>query len=90
MAGARPLLGSSITSSSRGSISARAIATICFWPPLSLPAGCCQKVFSAGNRPNSQSSRCASRSARRLAERAASSRFSATVSAPKMPMVSGT
>jgi hypothetical protein len=39
MAGARPLLGSSISSSSRGSTMARATASICFCPPDSLPAG---------------------------------------------------
>ena len=37
--GARPLLGSSISSSSRGSTMARATASICFCPPDSLPAG---------------------------------------------------
>jgi hypothetical protein len=39
IAGARPLLGSSISSSRRGSIIARATASICFCPPESLPAG---------------------------------------------------
>ena len=39
MAGARPLLGSSISISARGSTMARATASICFWPPESLPAG---------------------------------------------------
>jgi hypothetical protein len=39
MAGARPLLGSSISSSARGSTMARATASICFCPPESLPAG---------------------------------------------------
>jgi hypothetical protein len=37
--GARPLLGSSIRISARGSQMARATASICFCPPLSLPAG---------------------------------------------------
>ena len=39
MAGARPLLGSSISNRRRGSTIARAMASICFWPPESLPAG---------------------------------------------------
>jgi hypothetical protein len=39
MAGARPLVGSSTSSSLRGSTIARAIATICFWPPERFPAG---------------------------------------------------
>jgi hypothetical protein len=37
--GARPLLGSSIRISARGSTMARATASICFCPPDSLPAG---------------------------------------------------
>ena len=38
IAGARPLVGSSISSSLRGSTIARAIDSICFWPPDSVPA----------------------------------------------------
>ena len=50
IAGARPLLGSSTSSSWRGSTMARAIASICFCPPESLPAEECQNFFSAGKR----------------------------------------
>ena len=39
MEGAKPLLGSSINISKRGSMMARATASICFCPPDSLPAG---------------------------------------------------
>jgi len=38
MAGARPLVGSSTSRSFLGSTIARAIATICFWPPERFPA----------------------------------------------------
>ena len=58
--GARPLVGSSTSSSRRGSAMARAIASICFWPPERLPAGRFQKRLSAGKRPKIQSRRSAS------------------------------
>ena len=51
MAGARPLVGSSIRNSLRGSMMARAIDSICFWPPDSTPAASDQNFSSAGNRP---------------------------------------
>ena len=88
--GARPLLGSSISSSARGSTIARATASICFCPPDSLPAGYSQNFFSAGNSPKIQSSRFASSCSARCAARAASSMFSFTVRSVKMPMLSGT
>src|SRR5205085_7363871 len=50
IAGARPLLGSSMISSSRGSTMARDTASICFWPPDSLPAGWLQNFSMAGKR----------------------------------------
>ena len=88
--GARPLLGSSMRISARGSTMARATASICFCPPLSLPAGYSQNFFSAGNRPKIQSSRCVSSSPAWRARRAASTMFSLTVRSVKMPMLSGT
>ncbi len=57
MAGARPLVGSSISSSLRGSTMARAIDSICFCPPDSTPAASDQNFSSAGNRPKIQSRR---------------------------------
>ena len=90
MAGARPLLGSSTSSSFRGSTIARATASICFCPPESSPAGCCQNFLIAGNRPKIQSSRFASMSSARRAPRAARIMFSRTVRSAKMPMFSGT
>ena len=91
MAGARPLLGSSTISSSRGSTMARATASICFWPPESLPAGWFQNFSTAGNSEKIHCSRCLVDLRRALrAERAASSMFSFTVRSEKMPMFSGT
>ena len=56
------------------------------WPPLSRPAGSCQKRLSAGNSPKIQSSRAASGGPRRAASRM----FSATVRSANTPMLSGT
>ena len=86
IAGARPLVGSSIKNSLRGSMMARAIDSICFWPPERTPAASDQNFSSAGNRPKIQRSRASSIGP----ERAASSRFSRTVRSEKMPMFSGT
>ena len=86
MAGARPLVGSSIRSSRRGSMMARATASICFWPPDRWPAGSCQKRFSASKRLKIQSSRFGSGGP----ARAASTRFSCTVRSAKIAMLSGT
>ena len=60
IAGARPLVGSSISSSSRGSTIARAIDSICFCPPDSEPARDSQNFFSAGKKPKIQASRASS------------------------------
>ncbi len=45
MAGASPLVGSSTSSSRHGSTIARAMATICFWPPERFPAGMFQNLL---------------------------------------------
>ena len=90
IAGASPLLGSSISSSRRGSTMARATASICFCPPDSSPAGCCQNFFIAGKREKTHSRRLASISSARAAPRAARTMFSATVRSAKIPMFSGT
>ena len=87
IAGARPLVGSSISSSFLGSTMAREIASICFWPPERLPAGSCQNFFIAGKKPEDPVEALPRRAAR---ARAASTRFSCTVRPAKMPMVSGT
>ena len=82
IAGARPLLGSSISSSLRGSTMARETASICFCPPLSLPAGWFQNFFMAGNRPKIHSSRVGVDVVQRCARRArpaACFRFTAQV-----------
>ena len=57
IAGARPLVGSSISRSSRGSTMARAIDSICFCPPESEPARDSQNFFSAGKKPKIQARR---------------------------------
>jgi hypothetical protein len=84
--GLLPLVGSSVRNSLRGSMTARAIESICFCPPDRNPAGSDQNVLSAGNSPNTHRSRAASMSP----ARAASSRFSRTVRSAKIPMFSGT
>ena len=86
MAGAMPLVGSSIRISVRGSMMARAIDSICFCPPDSTPAGCVQKRFSAGKKPKIQSSR--AESGGPLC--AARIMFSCTVRSANTPMDSGT
>ena len=55
MIGARPFVGSSINNNFFGSIMARAIATICFCPPESVPAERRQKRFNAGKQPRIES-----------------------------------
>lgn len=65
---------------------ARAMASICFWPPESVPAAWFQNFFSAGKKPKIHSSRAVSGSPARAARR----RFSRTVRSEKMPMFSGT
>ena len=57
IAGERPLVGSSISSNSRGSTIARAIDSICFWPPDSAPARDSQNFLSAGKKPKIQARR---------------------------------
>ena len=57
IAGARPLVGSSISSSRRGSTIARAIDSICFWPPDSVPARDSQNFRKAGKKPKIHSTR---------------------------------
>ncbi|MNO00666.1 hypothetical protein D3C81_2205970 [compost metagenome] len=69
---------------------ARAIASICFWPPDSLPAGCSQNFFSAGKKPKIHSKRAVSSWLAFFAWRAASRMFSFTDRSAKMPMFSGT
>ena len=86
MAGARPLVGSSIRISSRRSMMAREIASICFCPPDSAKACLLQNFSIAGNSANTRPSRSSSNCP--LVE--ASRMFSSTVSPPKMPMFSGT
>ena len=86
MAGASPFVGSSTSRSFLGSTIAREMASICFCPPERLPAKACQNFFIAGNSAKMRSRRCSSRGP----ARAASSRFSRTVSPAKMPMFSGT
>ena len=65
---------------------ARQIASICFCPPDSEPAGDSHFSFSAGKRSSTRSS-CGCAKPRAAV---ASSMFSRTVSLPKMPMFSGT
>ena len=86
IAGARPLVGSSIRSSLRGSMKARAKDSICFCPPDSVPARDSQNLLSAGKKPKIQSSRASSVGP----SRAASTRFSFTVRSENTAMVSGT
>ncbi len=86
IAGARPLVGSSISKRRRGSTMARAIDSICFWPPDSVPARDSQNFFKAGKKPKIHSTRPES-SAR---SRAASTRFSLTLRSEKTAIVSGT
>ena len=86
IAGAMPLVGSSIRMRRRGSTTARAIESICFCPPESTPAGWFQNVFKAGKKPKIQSSRAAGGGP----SRAARIMFSRTVRSAKTPMLSGT
>ena len=86
IAGANPLVGSSISSSFRGSMMARAIESICFCPPDSTPAASDQNFSSAGKSPKIQRRRRWSMSP----SRDASSRFSRTVRSANTPMFSGT
>ncbi|MNC87692.1 hypothetical protein D3C83_34400 [compost metagenome] len=86
IAGARPLVGSSISTSFLGSTMAREMDSICFWPPESRPAGSCQNCFMGGKKRKIQSSLFSSGGPLR----AASTRFSRTVRPAKMPMDSGT
>ena len=86
IAGANPLVGSSISSSLRGSTMARAIDNICFCPPERLPARDSQNRRSAGKKPKIQSSWVSSSGP----SRAASTRFSFTVRSENTAMLSGT
>ena len=86
IAGASPLVGSSIRISRRGSITARATDSICFCPPDRLPAGIAQNVFSGGNREKIQSSRPDSIGP----SEAARTMFSRTVRSVNMRMFFGT
>ena len=74
----------------RGSMIARDTASICFWPPESLPAGWFQNFSTAGKSLKIHFSRVSSICSAFLAPRAASSMFSFTVRSEKMPMFSGT
>ena len=85
MAGARPLVGSSISSSARGSTMARAIDSICFCPPESAPARDSQNFLSAGKKPKIQARRPSSSGP----SRAPSTRFSFTERSEKIAIVSG-
>jgi hypothetical protein len=84
--GASPLVGSSTSTSLRGSTIAREIASICFWPPESSPAGRCQNFLSASKKRKIHSRRASSSGPLR----AASARFSFTVRPAKIPIDSGT
>ena len=53
--GARPIDGSSSSSSRGAAISARPIASICCSPPDSVPAFCVRRSFSRGNRSKTRS-----------------------------------
>ena len=86
IAGARPLVGSSIKSNLRGSTMARAIESICFCPPDSAPARDSQNRLSAGKNPKIHSSLASSSGP----SRAARTRFSFTVKSENTAMVSGT
>jgi hypothetical protein len=80
------LVGSSIRSSRRGSMMARAIDSICFCPPERLPARDSQNRLSAGKNPKIHARRVSSGAP----SRAASTRFSFTVRSENTAMVSGT
>ncbi|WP_460493635.1 hypothetical protein [Dactylosporangium cerinum] len=49
--GARPFVGSSMSSSRFGLSSTRPIASICCWPPDRVPARCRARLRSSGNSP---------------------------------------
>lgn len=82
--GARPLVGSSAMISRLALSRVRPMATICCWPPDSVPANCFARCLSSGNsswtRPYAGSP---------APRRSASRRFSATVSPAKIPRSSG-
>ena len=78
--GARPVEGSSSTSTSGCKSSARAMATICCWPPLSSFEGAPYFSLRMGKRLSTSSIE--KRVVRCLPLRRASARFSATVMSP--------
>jgi hypothetical protein len=86
--GASPSVGSSSSSSSGFISSARAMASICCSPPESWPPPVPSRPASAGNSASTRSMVQAAPG--RAKRRAASSRFSRTVSDGKMSRVSGT
>ena len=85
IAGASPLVGSSMSNSSRGSTMARTIDSICFWPPDKAPARDSQNFFSGGKKPKIQARRASSSGP----SRAPSTRFSLTERSEKTAIVSG-
>src|SRR5437016_5999113 len=85
--GARPMLGSSISSSLGRLISPREIASICCSPPDNVPARCLRRSNSTGKRRSSWSAR--ARDARRSIETPPSSRLSNTDWSPKIWRPSG-
>ncbi len=85
IAGARPLVGSSIKSSLRGSTMARAIDSICFCPPDSAPARDSQNFLKAGKKPKIHVRRFSSSGP----SRAPSTRFSLTERSENTAIVSG-
>src|SRR5918994_6670407 len=87
--GERPSEGSSNKSICGADISARPIATICCSPPLMVRAVWSSRSARRGNSASTRSRLCASPARARRAK-APSSRFSRTVSSPKMPRPSGT
>jgi hypothetical protein len=83
--GARPMLGSSSSSSRGSAMSARPMASICCWPPESMPASSRRLGTSAGNIANTRSA--PSRAPRANAPRR---RLSSTLSAANTWRPSGT
>jgi hypothetical protein len=84
-AGESPLVGSSISNNSRGSTMARAIDSICFWPPERAPARDSQNFLSAGKKPKIQARRPSSSGP----SRAPRTRFSLTERSENTAIVSG-
>jgi hypothetical protein len=90
MAGARPLLGSSIRSSRRGSTIAARDREHLLLAARELAGGMEPELLQRREQAEQPLRRAVSSWSRRRAERAASSMFSATLRSAKMPMFSGT